>query len=148
MQRENKRKEVQEELKNTQLFTKNGNKDSDKRVITIDVKDNKMNKIQEFKLTLSKHSSERINERNISNEALSIALIYGEVFFKQGLIFYVLGNKNLPALLDKKLQRKCQNLVVVVAGDSDEIITTYKSKNPYKHIKKKTKRLSRWGNAA
>jgi|TARA_B110000967_G_C18900073_1_gene574107 hypothetical protein len=120
----------------------------EKKVIVVDVKDRKMNKIDEFQLTMSRHSIERVNERDISNEALSIALIYGTAFFKQGLIFYVLGEKNMPYLNDEKLLRKCKNIVVVVAGDSDEIITTYRSKNPFKHIKKKTKRLTKYNNAA
>lgn len=146
-----KGKESNRSQKELQLFLENGAGGTirpDKKVIVIDIKDSKLNKVDQFQLTMSRHSTERVNERDISDQALSIALIYGKAFFKQGLIFYVLGEKNMPELNDEKLQRKCKNLVVVVSGDSDELITTYRSKNPFKHIKKKTKRLSRYRSAA
>ena len=123
-------------------------KERSKQIITVDVKDQQLNTVQKFQMTLTHHSSERMTQRNITSEALEIALIYGKTFFKQGFIFYVLGEKNLPERLNAQLRKKCKNLVIVVSGDSDEIVTSYRSKNPFKHIKKKTKRLSRYTAAA
>lgn len=119
-----------------------------KETMMIGLKDKNMNQIGEFKMTLSKHSNERINQRCISREAIEIAMIYGEEFFKQGLIFHVVGETNVPELVDPQLKKKCKNLVVVVAGDSGEIITSYRNKNPFRHIKKKSKRLRTMWNAA
>lgn len=131
-------------------FVQNDQKigDRPKQIITVDVKDRQLNTVQEFRMTLTNHSTERMIQRSISSVAVKIALIYGKAFFKQGLIFYVLGEKNLPEKLHAQLRKKCKNLVIVVAGDSDEIVTSYRCKNPFKHIKKKTKRLSRYANAA
>lgn len=109
--------------------------------LVVDIKDYKMNTLDDFQMTLSVHSTERLIERNISHGAIELALIYGKAFFKQGLVFYVLGEQNLPELVGAKTRKKCKNLVVVTAGDSDEIITTYRNKNPFKYIKKKSKRL-------
>jgi len=55
------------------------------------------------------------------------------------MIFYVLGEQQLP---DAKVQEDSQNMVIVVAGDSNTILTCYRSENPFKHIKKKQKNLA------
>jgi hypothetical protein len=55
------------------------------------------------------------------------------------MVFYVLGKNQLP---DTKLHDNSQNMVIVVAGDSNKILTCYRSENPFKHIKKKQKNLA------
>ena len=116
--------------------------------LVVDIKDHMMNKIDDFQMTLSAHSNESLIERNISYSAIELALIYGKAFFKQGLVFYVLGEQNIPDLVGAQVRKKCKNLVVVTAGDSDEIITSYRNNNPFKYIKKKSKRLSKHKYAA
>ena len=44
-----------------------------------------------------------------------------------------------PVFIDKKYY----NTIMVVAGDSGQIITCYRNGNPHKYIKKKSKRFSR-----
>ena len=119
-----------------------------KKTLIISIKDRKMNHLDQFHMTLTEHSIERIKERDICDDSLQLALIYGRAFFKQGLVFYVLGQQNIPNNINAKLRRKCLNLVVVTAGDSDQIITSYRNSNPFKYIKKKSKRLSKHKYAA
>lgn len=127
---------------------KMNNTENHKGTIVISIKDKMMNKIDEFQMSLSDHSIERMIQRNITEDIIQIALLYGKTFFKQGLVFYVLGEQNIPNLVSAKVRKKCKNLVVVTAGDSDAIITSYHNNNPFKYIKKKSKRLSKHKYAA
>ena len=55
-------------------------------------------------------------------------------------IYYVLGVNRIPDLLQK--ETKClKNTIVVVDGNSDTVLTCYRSKSPFKHIRKKSKTL-------
>ena len=132
----------------TNYLNKMNSLEDQKKILIISIKDRSMNNMDQFQMTLTKHSLERIKERDICGDSLQLALIYGRAFFKQGLIFYVLGQQNIPNNIDTKLRRKCLNLVVVTAGDSDQIITSYRNSNPFKYIKKKSKRLSKYKYAA
>jgi hypothetical protein len=89
----------------------------------------------------SKHSFLRSCQRGLSKKIITV-LEYGECYFKQGLIFYILGERNLPKVLDKEATH-VKNIVVVVDGSSNQIITCYHSNNPFKNIKIKSKQLSR-----
>ncbi|GGG51767.1 hypothetical protein [Bizionia arctica] len=110
--------------------------------ISWEVTSAKLNKSETLNFTHSQHSIKRANQRNIDPYNITLAIDYGIAFFKQGLIFYVLGENNLPNHMAHNLRRKYSNLIVVIAGDSNTILTCYKSKNPFKHIKKKQKNIS------
>jgi hypothetical protein len=88
----------------------------------------------------SAHSYLRASQRGLEGDKISVALLFGEVFHKQGLIYYVLGEHNIPDILAKE-KNKLANTIVVVAGDTNKIITCYRSRHPYKHIKMKSKIL-------
>jgi hypothetical protein len=107
--------------------------------VTWEVKDKKLNKSETLTFNHSQHSFRRANERNIKSKNIADVIEYGKAFFKQGMIFYVLGEQQLP---DAKVQEDSQNMVIVVAGDSNTILTCYRSENPFKHIKKKQKNLA------
>ena len=104
------------------------------------VEDPKTHQKEVLEFRHTKHSSKRAAQRGINLKKVSHALEYGESFFKQGLIYYILGEKNLPDHLTKD-KKELQNLVVIVAGDSNQVITCYRSKKPFKHVKLKSKRL-------
>ena len=110
--------------------------------VTWEVKDEDLNKSETLTFNHSYHSLKRANERNINPQNISDVIEYGKAFFKQGLVFYVLGEHQLPDALIQKGRSKSQNIVVVIAGDSNTILTCYRSKNPFKHIKHKQKHLS------
>ena len=102
--------------------------------------DKKTGFVQAFQFCHTNHSSQRAAQRGINQFKISTALLYGETFQKQGLIFYVLGENKIPDDLIKS-KNILKNTIIVLSGDSDEIITCYRSKNPFKHINKKTKFL-------
>ncbi len=105
-------------------------------------------KSQSLKFQHSNHSFQRAAQRGIDYAMIQTIVEYGEAIFKQGMVFYVLGNKDKPDGRLSKDWKKFQNLVVVVAGDSNQIITCYRNSNPYKYIRKKTKELSKLTNGA
>ena len=107
-----------------------------------EVKDDDLKKSEILNFNHTQHSLIRASQRNIYSKNISIAIEYGQEFFKQGLIFYVLGENNLPKNITHSERKKYENIVVVVSGDSNTILTCYRSKNPFKHIKKKQKNLS------
>ena len=102
------------------------------------VRDEKLNKEEKLSFSYSAHSYKRTQERSLSKDAIATTLEYGKAFFKQGLIFYVLGSKRNS---EKGKNKTTSNMVVVVSGDSELIITCYKNRNPFKYIRKKTKYL-------
>lgn len=88
----------------------------------------------------TKHSIRRSAQRGIGNSKIAVALKYGDNFFKQGFIYYVLSQHNIPDFL-KKDSKKLLNTVVVVSEKTNELVTCYRSINPFKHIKRKPKTL-------
>lgn len=89
----------------------------------------------------TRHFEKRICQRNLNDELIQTTFDYGKTYFKQGLIFYVLGDNNVPDHIPNQEKKRYQNIVVVVAGNNSQILTAYRSKNPFKHIKKKHNRL-------
>ena len=101
-------------------------------------KDKKTGGIEYFKFTHTLHSFIRSSQRGISDFKLASAILYGEPFYKQGLIYYVLGENRIPNQLQIQ-KSKVKNTIVIVDGDSDTVLTCYRSKDPFKHIKRKSK---------
>jgi len=116
--------------------------------ITWLVKDEKLKRSEMLNFEHSNHSLERACQRNITKQDITVAIEYGDTFFKQGLIFYVLGKNNLPQNIKRRSPKKNSNLVVVISGDSNIILTCYRSQNPFKHLKKKQKNRAKYFNAA
>lgn len=108
------------------------------------VTDPKTKKSQVIEMYLTKHAQARILERGFSHDAIFYALEYGKEVCKQGLVFYVVLNKNLPDTLSSKKIQELNNIILVVDPNIAKIITCYKAKNASKHIKRKSKRLSRY----
>ena len=116
--------------------------------INFRVNDTKCQKFVDFNFKHSRHSFLRASQRGINSSKITAALQYGANVYKQGLIYFILGEDNIPESLLKD-KNKLKNTVVVVSGNSNEVITCYRSPNPFKNIKLKPKRLStRYNNAA
>ena len=86
------------------------------------------------------HSQIRSNQRGINNMLITLTIEYGKLFHKQGLEFYVLGDKTLPGIIDRPLLDKARNTVVVI-GEGGQILTCYKGSQVTKHIQRKQKYL-------
>lgn len=103
-------------------------------------KDDETGLVEVFTFSHTLHSLQRSAQRGISDSKLAIAILYGEPYYKQGLIYYVLGEDRIPDRLRTE-KEKLRNTVVVVDGDSDTVITCYRSKDPFKQIRVKSKTL-------
>lgn len=106
----------------------------------MEVKDPLKKTLGIFKLGITDHVGSRMAKRAIQKEAVSIALLHGEQFYKQGLVFYAMGANNVPQHLHPQVQKKCRNLIVVTDENSGVIITSYRNDEPMRYIKKKAKR--------
>ena len=94
----------------------------------------------EFTFEHTKHSYLRARQRGFNNRKIVAALQYGENVYKQGLIYFILGENNIPDSLGKQ-KEQLKNTVVIVSGDSNQIITCYRSANPFKNIRTKSEKL-------
>src|SRR5450432_1473443 len=94
--------------------------------INFQVIDRKSLRAMDFHFKHTRHSFLRSAQRGISLNKITATLQYGENIYKQGLIYFVLGENNIPDSLSKE-KDKLKNTVVVVAGDSNEVITCYRS---------------------
>ena len=116
--------------------------------INFQVVDRKSLRTMDFHFKHTRHSFKRAAQRGINLNKITATLQYGENIYKQGLIYFILGENNIPDLLSKE-KDKLKNTVVVVAGDSNEVITCYRSSDPFKKIKIKSKQLyKKYVNAA
>jgi len=104
--------------------------------------DEKTQKSQQVTMALTLHAEERISERGFSEQLVFLVMEYGKEFFKQGLVFYGMLDKNIPSSLSAKLKKKLKNLVLVVDPNNAKIITMYRAaKNCNKYLSKKRKDL-------
>lgn len=94
----------------------------------------------EFTFEHTEHSYLRACQRGFTNNKIATVLQYGECVYKQGLVYFILGEKNIPELLSKQ-KKQLKNTVVIVSGDSNQVITCYRCPNPFKHIKIKSEKL-------
>ena len=115
--------------------------------IRYSVYENDLRESLDFNFIHTSHSNKRSCQRGVNTDKIIIALEYGNTTFKQGLLYYVLGEKDIPAHLQHH-KNKFMNTVVIVSGDSNEIVTCYRSKNAVKNIKLKPKELRKYLNCA
>lgn len=101
----------------------------------------------EFTFEHTEHSYLRARQRGFNNQKIVAALQYGENIYKQGLIYFILGENNIPDSLCKQ-KKQLKNTVVIVSGDSNQVITCYRSANPFKNIRTKSERLCKKYNHA
>jgi hypothetical protein len=107
---------------------------------SIDIKDDLNNQIVQFNLKYSEHFLQRSLSRSICFESITDAILNGETFYKQGLVFFVLGKNHIPKNIDPQLQKKCRNLIVVMNLHSNMLITSYRNNDPLFYIRKKSKK--------
>lgn len=93
-----------------------------------------------YSLTHTAHSRRRSSQRGIDPFRLETVIRYGEVVMKQGLMYCILGDSLIPDHLSRD-RDKFRNIVVVLSGDSDEIVTCYRGRHPFRRIKRKRKDL-------
>lgn len=117
-----------------------GTDESGLKRLIINVKDPVKRSLGILKFGITDHVDSRMAKRAIKKEAVSIALLHGTQFHKQGLVFHVMGDNNLPCNLHPQVEKLCRNLVVVTDENSGCIITSYRNSYPMRYVKKKAKR--------
>jgi hypothetical protein len=99
----------------------------------------------DYDLVHTTHSRRRASQRGLADSDIMKAVTYGREYFKQGYIFVVVEKNNLPEELDPDTRKKLNNLVVVLAGNSNHIVTCYKCANASRYIRRKQDFLFRCG---
>ena len=94
-------------------------------------------------LSHTEHSKERSQQRCLPMDKIKVAMLYSTSFFKQGYIYHVVKNSDLPESFDKRQKNELKNIVVIISGENNKIITCYRNKNAMHNIKKKSKRLAK-----
>jgi hypothetical protein len=97
--------------------------------------------VYNWNIELSNHSRQRSQQRGITKDLIYLGMDYSQAIFKQGLIFYAVIERLLPANMDHQLREKLNNLVVVFSPQSNEVVTCYKASKGIHRIKRKSKRL-------
>lgn len=112
----------------------------DDYLFSIDIKDDLNNEFIQFNLKFSEHFLDRVLSRSICIDSITHAILNGETFYKQGLVFFVLGKNHLHKDVKPQQQKKCRNLIVVMDVNSNVLITSYRNNDPLCYIRKKSKR--------
>lgn len=93
-------------------------------------------------LILTDHAKKRCAQRGIHPGHLSYAKKYGKSLYRQGYIFHVLRNKDIPESIDPHTRGRIKNLVLVTrSAMPDMVVTAYRNDGAMKHIKRKTQTL-------
>lgn len=95
---------------------------------------------EQVQISHSRHSNKRASQRGIQNPWINTVVREGRVVHKQGYRFFYMTDKELKFQNPSK-QDKLKNLVVVMAGDSNTVVTCYKNKSAIGNIKRKSKKL-------
>jgi hypothetical protein len=87
---------------------------------------------------LSRHCLQRTAQRGIQADAIALTLEFGKVYRRQGMLFHILGKREIPHFLRHDWER-LRHTVVVMAEDATTLITAYRADNPFRHIRRKPK---------
>ena len=90
----------------------------------------------------SVHSYRRSSQRGIRTPWIKTVIQQGRVVYRQGYKFFFMTDKEL-CFYDPDMQQRLRNLIVVLASDSNRVVTCYKYQYAVKRIKRKSKRLIR-----
>ncbi len=91
----------------------------------------------------SRHSRKRASQRSLSSEAILNVLLHGTTFFRQGMTFYAVKEKDIPKSLHHRMVEKIRIVVVVLGHNTKSVVTCYYNKNAFKYLKRKSKELKK-----
>lgn len=86
---------------------------------------------------LMPHAKRRMQHRNVTRDELQLALEHGQVEYRAGTKFYFLGQRDIPAHL-QRTHARLVGLTVVVAHNA--IVTLYRNPRAHAAIKRRHKR--------
>lgn len=116
----------------------------DPMTLAFEVMDDESQERNSFEFQHTYHSMERCSSRGLTPEKIMAVLTYGDCLSKQGLEYIFMTKQTSQHLPDhlKYLADKLENIAVVMSSNG-VMITAYHSKNVKKHLKMKTKTLSK-----
>lgn len=91
-------------------------------------------------ILFTNHAKKRLAQRGISVDAVQFAIDYGKRQFRQGYVFYFLGQKLLPGFVLPADADRLKNILVVCRGRL--VITAYRNPKGLRHVARKLKFLS------
>ncbi len=89
----------------------------------------------------SRHSMVRACQRAIDQITLNLLFEFGTPFYRQGMVFYTVLEKDCPDSISHKAKSKLKNLIVLLGSNGKQIVTCYRTKNAVKFLRKKSKEL-------
>jgi hypothetical protein len=88
---------------------------------------------------LSKHAAHRQRQRCLRDAALEYVLTHGTHIRRTGVTFVVLRWRDIPNA-DRRVDRWVRLVgTVVILGDQERIVTTYRNRDALQDIRQKTK---------
>ena len=91
---------------------------------------------------LTHHAATRMAQRGIGMFQIQMAIRYGKKIYRQGYVFHVMRDKDIPDSVNAKQRSTLKRLVVVTSGGKDNaVITVYRASGALKAIRQKSKRL-------
>lgn len=92
--------------------------------------------------TLTDHAQRRCDQRGIGMAEIELVTAHGKVISRQGLLFHVMREKDIPRHLPAAVQGRLKHIVVVLpASEPDLVLTVYRNAGAMAHIKRKGKKL-------
>lgn len=92
--------------------------------------------------SLTDHAQRRCDQRGIRMADIELVATHGKVISRQGLLFHVMREKDIPRQLPAVVKGRVKHIVVVIpAMEPGLVLTVYRNANAMAHIKRKGKRL-------
>jgi len=95
-------------------------------------------KTQSHRVELDTHAYRRSRERNISQEEIAAAMLYGYSEWKQGVCFYALTREMVPERSGIEYRRS-EGLIIICDECSAKVKTCFRRNDPINYVKKKPK---------
>lgn len=112
-----------------------------RRELRYTIGDAATNRRRQWKLRHSQHAMKRCQQRGICRRAIALALVYGAYEFRQGMVFRVVRDCDIPASLGSKDRELLRHLVVVMDESEREVVTCYRNPRAAARIRRKPKHL-------
>ena len=92
------------------------------------------------------HAQWRLAQSNLVLSDVKLVRLYGKMMYRDSARQYFIGKRDVAryGAVEPRL-RKLQGIVLIVASDSETVITTYRNQKGINQIKRKPKRRSQSG---
>ncbi|MCC5904827.1 MAG: DUF4258 domain-containing protein [Balneolaceae bacterium] len=88
------------------------------------------------------HAKRRMAQRAVTKDQVILVLRHAKKIHRQGFLFHIMRDKDLPKGLDAQMCGRVKRLVVVTTpAEEPTVITAYRSQKALKRIKCKSKVL-------